>query len=304
MHTIRKEFFLPLLIFMVSITQKGICDTFQEMLKTKTLVVVVPDEEEKIFSNMMDAVEEHWKYGPFKFMNVQDAKELFSNKDYIFLQIVTLSTSYNATSGALNLSLKQGATNSKKDINRLMPLRSWPLRTKEADIICSMDHVPIEATQRMYFFTSDFINSMETTGFMQAAKEGNVTYTCAKDQIQNKKDIISKKNVLLIDKNDISPTDSVDRTPILRQNLNIPELKVVIVDFEEIDLALRKKENNTMVAVNGQVYTCNNFEVLCQTPIYDVKELKKQKKHQSSLKVWGWVIAIVVLGGSIAISEL
>ena len=50
-----------------------------ELLKTKTLIVVIPNEEDKIYSNLMDAIDDNWKYGPYKFMNSKDAKELYTN---------------------------------------------------------------------------------------------------------------------------------------------------------------------------------------------------------------------------------
>jgi hypothetical protein len=302
MHIVKKNR-LMLLLLLFSFTQNGISETLRELMKTKTLIVVIPDEEEKIFSNFMDAVEDYWKYCPYKFMNIKDAKTFYSKSDFVFLQLVTVSTTASATSGTLTISLKQGRKNSKEDINRLLPLSAWQLSTKNENISCSLDQIPAEATQRMYFFAGNFINSMEAIQFDPTSREENVAYTCAKDQIQSKKNIISQKNVLLIDKNDISPTDSVDRVPILRQNLNKPDLKVVIVEFQEIDMALRKKESNTMVAVNGKIYSCNNFEVLCLTPLYDAKELKGQQRHQSSLKIFGWVIGIGALVGTVVYSE-
>ncbi len=272
-----------------------------ELLKTKTLIVVIPNEEDKIYSNLMDAIDDNWKYGPYKFMNSKDAKELYTNSDYVFLHVLIQLASSITGTGELQLTLTKGKWNSGKDINKMEPLRVYMMVSNGALIHCDLNNIPAIATQKMYFFCSDFINSFKYELQQKYPTDGLVKYCCNKEEMAAIKDTISKKTVLLLDKNDV--LGDAERAAVLRENLNHPNLNILIVDYDDIEMALRKRESNTMISTNSRIFSCNKFDALCYTPVYSAAEKKQQKQFLTKVVVFASasvvaIISLVYVGAS------
>src|SRR4051812_1907894 len=80
---------LLFLIFFVPTSQKVSCQSIADAIKNKTVIVVIPNEQEKAYSNMMDAIQYLWKISDYKFMSTADAEKLYSDNDKVFMHLVT-----------------------------------------------------------------------------------------------------------------------------------------------------------------------------------------------------------------------
>jgi hypothetical protein len=291
--TFKKGSFL-LLVIVLLFTQKMMYASIPGLVKTKKLIVIIPDENSKALNNMMDAVQDHWKYGEYKFMNIKDAEQLYNNIDYLFLALVTVSSDYKSQSGTFNLTLKKGKIFARKDFNNLGPVYTQTLISSGGTFYGSSDNIPETLSKQLYFYTSEFILRLKyPEAEYKATKQNGVKYLCKKAELEDTKNIISQKKVLLIEKTTEISSDSVNREAVIRNNLNNPGLEIIYVDYEEIELAVKKKDPNVMVAVNWIVFSCSDFEDLCYLPAFTKKEQVNTAKMAVAIMGGGFI----VLGG-------
>lgn len=143
--------------------------------------------------------------------------------------------------------------------------------------------------------TADFITQLKyKNGTPPVSRENGVRYLCKKEELESTKEILSTKKVLLIEKNQQLNNDTLDRKEIIRGYVNNPNLEILYVDYDEIELALKKKEPDMMIAMQSKVISCSDFDDLCFLPMYTQKERSKQKKT-TALIITGSMVAMVGL---------
>lgn len=146
-----KKALVCLLICLISFMQKGTCTNIPKLAKSKKLIVIIPDEDSKAYNNIMDAVQDHWKFGEYKFMKIKDAEQLYGNSDYLFLALVVQTMQPKTTSGDFNLTLRRGKFFSNKDFNKLAPVYAAPLFNNYGVYYGSMDNMPPLLEKQLYF---------------------------------------------------------------------------------------------------------------------------------------------------------
>jgi hypothetical protein len=287
---------LLLLMLVAFVIQNGICSTIAEQMKDKTLIVIIANEEELVYSNIMDAIQDQWKLSEYKFMTFSDAKKLFSNSDMVFMlfgiEVIDLG---NAKSKSIKIALSQGKLFSGENFGKLRPLYTDILG---AGYITgssgeeTFKELEKAAAEKMYFHVSNFIWKIkqDNPDKIKKTEEGAVTYYCKKKMLADKKTTVLKKKILLVD-----TYIGDDRIALIKTNLNMPDLKVLLVDYSETVTALKRKEKDVMVGINGVAYSSDEFEALYNIPSTTKEENVETKKRTRRIiaAVTGGFVAVV-----------
>ena len=263
---------LLLTLFTITVLSLKLCisQTIADKIKDKTLIVVIPDETAKIYSNMMDAIQDNWKISSYKFMSTQDAKKLYSDNSYIFLHLV--SETSKGFEKKIYLKLNKGW--------EIGALYSYIILEEQG--VDNSTTIPDEVEEQMYFHICHFIWDIKQTSKLRKVKtkEGAVTYYgLSKKSFDNKKTLLMERNS--------GPEETI------KENLNRHDLNILSVNYSELETALRKKDKDVMVSINGSTYSCDEFEPLFVTPIFTAEELAHSKKITKIIYASGTALVLV-----------